>query len=140
MFIWRLTPQTDRLGKRATLITILFIILTFVGSIFQSLLSCQPYSAAWNLSVRLYDTWHCAPIWIELVAWNAIYAATDLWLILLPLRLIKKLQLARSKKLALMLIFTLGLLATICAALKISVIKHAYTSYDINCLYPQSML
>jgi len=66
------------------------------------------------------------------VGWSAVYAATDLWLIILPIRIVSKLKLPMRKKLGVIFIFLLGCFATVFAILKLAVIKRTYTSYDPN--------
>jgi len=133
LFLLRLCPFTDRIGRVLIWSTLLVTVATWFGSFFHTLFWCHPVQAAWDLRIRLFGTYSCVAIGEELLAWVAVYAVLDLWLLLLPLRFLYRLQAPIRKKIGVAVIFMLGGIATAIGFLKLSAIEDAYNSWDPSC-------
>jgi hypothetical protein len=81
------------------------VVLFFIGSITTSLRLCVPLEFTWNKSIG----GTCGNIGLaELVA-AAINFCLDFWIVLLPLPIVWKLQMAKHKKIAVTAAFSMGL-------------------------------
>ncbi|RAH83789.1 hypothetical protein BO86DRAFT_425918 [Aspergillus japonicus CBS 114.51] len=89
-------------------VTLFFVIATGMWMVFSAILFCIPVRSFWDTSLPRT----CLP---EDVVWclNAGFQiSTDLLLVILPMPVLAKLQIAKRQKIALILIFALGFLAT----------------------------
>jgi len=82
------------------------VVITYsIGIIFALIFPCQPISANWDLSITDYKCIDKAAIYLATAAVNVI---TDLMILLLPIPMVVRLQMQRSQKIALMVVFAVG--------------------------------
>lgn len=84
------------------------LVLSFgVGLILEAFLNCRPFAARWN--PLLHDT--CGSFKTSLLADGIINIVIDLTIVILPMRLVWRLQkISQQRKIALTIVFALGIL------------------------------
>lgn len=91
---------------RICVYTLMAVVISYsVGIIFALIFPCQPISANWDLNITDYKCIDKAAIYLATAAVNVI---TDLLLLLLPIPMVLRLQMPRSQKIALMIVFAVG--------------------------------
>ncbi|KAF3768156.1 hypothetical protein M406DRAFT_231609, partial [Cryphonectria parasitica EP155] len=103
------------------------IVCAAVAGVITSLASCRPFSARWNL--QLYST-NCidAPrYWQGMSVPNIL---TDLIMLVLPMPVVWKLQMARKQKLALTVILLLGSIGIVASIIRLTVTFRTTTLSD----------
>ena len=89
--------------RRAIKAFIVFVILYGVSTIFVTLLSCKPFAFAWN---RLIDGGTCTySLWY---AHAGLGMLSDVCICILPIPMLRSLQLPKMHKYGLMFIFATG--------------------------------
>lgn len=86
--------------------TLMGIVISYsVSIIFALIFPCQPISANWDLSVTDYKCIDKAGIYLATAAVNVI---TDLLILIVPIPMVLCLQMPKSQKIALMIVFAVG--------------------------------
>jgi hypothetical protein len=134
-FIYRMTKDTDSKLRKIVVGTFFCILAFFCGIFFMVTFNCRPIAATWELSIRLYSPYKCMAIQKTLVGWATVYAATDVWLLVLPSTLVWSLKIPTSSKVGLVFVFSLGLIATISAFVKAESVHTAYNTFDATCKF-----
>lgn len=88
---------------------------------------CRPVSAIWSLDVHAGK---CVPRWTLQLVISILGLVTDVVILLLPLPIILTLSMAKHKKLEVLGIFSIGSLAVVASAIRISTIHFLSTSQD----------
>ncbi|KAF2816597.1 uncharacterized protein BDZ99DRAFT_515181 [Mytilinidion resinicola] len=119
--------------------SIAFVIVYAVIFITVLPLTCNPVNAFWNQFDFSPGGWpethkfHCHPEYKSLFAGASISMVQDIMAAVLPIMLLWNLQLPRRQKLAIYGIFALGLVTTICGAMRIYYLHWVYfETYDIS--------
>lgn len=100
-----------------------------VASAIATILQCGPISRAWDKTV----TGTCFTLTAFWYA-NASYAiVTDLILLVLPMRVIWRLQLGIAQKIAVLMVFALGGVVTVCSIIRMTTLATSSTSADPTC-------
>ena len=100
----RLFPTTQFILKARILLGI--VTACSVEAILTGIFSCIPVDSFWDLSIAC----HCIPrgfLWFFNAALNIV---TDLAIMILPIPVLSNLKLPQRQKVAIMLIFTVGIL------------------------------
>ncbi|KAK7221937.1 hypothetical protein V2G26_009940 [Clonostachys chloroleuca] len=87
-----------------------------VGIVLALNLQCKPHRAIWDIRVQ----GDCFPISTIQISSGIIFLISDIVILLLPQHIIWKLKLKTSKKIGVSIVFGLGLLACVCAAVRLS--------------------
>ena len=87
---------------------VITLVLSFgVGLILEAFLKCRPFAAKWD--PLLHDT--CSSFKTSLLADGIINIVLDLTIVILPMRLVWRLQkISQQRKIALTIVFALGIL------------------------------
>ena len=86
-----------------------FVLSFGVGIILQAFLNCRPFAKNWDPLLPGF----CGPIKASLVADGIINVVIDLAMIILPMPMVWQLQMSQQRKLALTVVFALGILYVI---------------------------
>ncbi|TDZ27798.1 hypothetical protein C8035_v008745 [Colletotrichum spinosum] len=106
MFLRIFPGRKFRIILWATQVFNLMVGLAFVlATIFQ----CSPISLAWTFWTGDFEG-HCINIGITGASQCAVNIVLDIWLLILPATQVRNLNIKRRRKLAYMLMFSLGLL------------------------------
>ena len=89
---------------------------------FGTILQCWPVRAAWDRSVAERACTNTTAFWWSNALWNI---ASDIFLILLPVPIIKRLNITRTKKIGLACMFSIGLIVIITAILRFTTLREA---------------
>lgn len=95
------------------------IAIVITGSfsfIMATLLECLPVACNWNR--KMPGGCQCINNSAFRWSWAAFNTLTDVWVALLPIPFIQKLQMSRAKKLGLCILFALGLFVCVCSAVR----------------------
>ncbi|CAH0054246.1 unnamed protein product [Clonostachys solani] len=87
-----------------------------VGIVLALNLQCKPHRAIWDIRVQ----GDCYAISKIQISSGIIFLISDIIILLLPQHIIWKLKLKTSKKIGVSIVFGLGLLACVCAAVRLS--------------------
>ena len=80
-------------------------------SILLAIFSCRPLAATWNLRLRMDPKTVCYPESYEVInVYGFCNIVTDFMLLLMPMPLVAGLQMARTKKIGVALVFATGAL------------------------------
>lgn len=95
-----------------------FLVLTFIPGAIALFASCQPFDAFWNQynpSWAATHKFHCINNGVYIIVFSAFYALLDIVITLMPTAMIWNMQLPRKQKVALWLLFSIGLASTVAA-------------------------
>ena len=129
-----ITVQCYRIFRTSSIqlfLRIYFVILLIVGlwTILSSIFECWPIAVTWTVDGSI--TGNCLDKSSVAFANAGINIVTDLMLVLIPLILLKKLQIAKTQKLILLGVFGLGFFASITSIIRLSAIYQIiYASID----------
>ncbi|KAF2492281.1 hypothetical protein BU16DRAFT_467793 [Lophium mytilinum] len=119
--------------------SIAFVIAYAVVFLIVLPLTCTPVNAFWDQFDFSPGGWpathefHCHPEYKSLFAASSISMVQDIIAAVMPIMLLWNLQLPRRQKFAIYGIFALGLLTTICGAMRIYYVHFVYfETYDIS--------
>ncbi|KAI9850382.1 MAG: hypothetical protein M1838_005772 [Thelocarpon superellum] len=90
--------------KRLAYVSIAFVVIWSLSAFLALVFACQPINAWWIADVNA----HCMNDYDFLMAESGITILTDVWLLVMPMPLVWKLQISRQQKLALSGVFLLG--------------------------------
>ncbi|KAL1634858.1 hypothetical protein SLS58_010487 [Diplodia intermedia] len=96
--------------------SIAFVVVGSFSFIMATLLECLPIACNWNRTVA--GGCRCINNSAFRWSWAAFNTLTDVWVALLPIPFIQRLQMSRAKKLGLCLLFALGLFVCVCSAIR----------------------
>lgn len=86
--------------------TIAFIVASCISILFPQIFMCTPLERAWNLKAA----GRCLDLKILLQVDNVLHLVANIFIFILPIPMILRLQVSRKRKLALSSIFLIGLL------------------------------
>ena len=92
--------------RKATYVTLVFVIVISLWSVFSSVLFCFPLPAYWDRSVA----GKCLPREARWVSGATLNIVSDFTILVLPLPTIWRLSIAKRQKVGLWFVFALGLL------------------------------
>ncbi|KAL8365329.1 hypothetical protein RB595_004234 [Gaeumannomyces hyphopodioides] len=111
----RLFQGTSHRGYRAAVwITIVAVVLGHLGCSLSLVLACNPVYKSWEPLV----TGTCLPPGPSFTGYAIVTIVSDIAVTVIPLPVLIKLNVSRSKKIGLVFIFVLGLFTTICSILR----------------------
>ncbi|RMX85012.1 hypothetical protein D0869_04142 [Hortaea werneckii] len=116
-FLLRLTPSKRHV--RIIWGVMILTLLSWLGNFLTVLLQCQPLRKVWDLS----QPGRCIPQnQLKIAAFfnSSVSALTDLIFALLPIPLVRRLQMNRRTKVAIIAILSLGIFVTACAIIKMN--------------------
>jgi len=136
-FLYRMIQQAFTPMRMLLHVTAVFYTVLYIISVLFYTLSCQPISAIWTIALRIQPTTHCWNIDRLITAVGWIYAAGDIWLLMLPMPQIWGLKVPLKNKLGIIFIMSFGLIACVGSVVKVVTIGGLYDSWDPtwNC-YP----
>ncbi|GAO16832.1 uncharacterized protein UV8b_01103 [Ustilaginoidea virens] len=107
-FLKRITDLTWERSHHVALVAIRWaLVLTFVGVIVSDLTECHPFSHYWQVLPDPGGS--CRQAYVQLITMACCNILTDLLLVVFPIPLILKSNMAASRKLQLVLLFSLSL-------------------------------
>ncbi|EFQ34833.1 integral membrane protein [Colletotrichum graminicola] len=124
----RLSPE-----RWFRIVTMVFIVFTTTYAFiyfFLLLFSCRPIHATWDLSAQAGAT--CVNKGAIFLALSGTNIVMDIVCLILPLRIIIPLQMAKRQKLSLILLFATGGLVCICAIRRTTILPLLLTSKDFT--------
>ncbi|KAI7236950.1 hypothetical protein KC343_g7343 [Hortaea werneckii] len=117
LFLIRLTPSKRHV--RIIWGVMILTVLSWLGNFLTVLLQCQPLRKVWDLS----QPGRCIPPdQLKIAAFfnSSVSALTDLIFALLPIPIVRRLQMNRRTKVAIIAILSLGIFVTVCAIIKMN--------------------
>jgi hypothetical protein len=128
---YRLAGKISVVLRRVIQATTVFVVITFLLSLAMGLFPCAPVSAGWSISVRVYNkNTRCLVEWEAVFSLALLFALNDLVLVLVPIWIVVNLHLRLRARLGLVVIFSMGFVATALAMVKLSTIQTAYNNWD----------
>jgi hypothetical protein len=109
--------RTNTFFSYAAWMLITFNTMLYVSSIIASAITCIPHSAAWEP----WQDGKCINRRAVGIATAAFNVFADLLILLLPQKIIWNLQMGMSRKIGISLVFSMGVLATVCACGRVAV-------------------
>ncbi|KAK7728914.1 hypothetical protein SLS57_002146 [Botryosphaeria dothidea] len=94
--------------------SIAIIVTGSFSFIMATLLECIPIAYNWNRKIDGHCINNSAFRW----SWAAFNTVTDVWVALLPMPFIQRLQMTRTKKIGLIILFALGLFVCVASAIR----------------------
>ncbi|KAF2657564.1 hypothetical protein K491DRAFT_324972 [Lophiostoma macrostomum CBS 122681] len=121
-FIRRLTLSTmSRIYHWTNILLFTIIMLAGLVSIFMTALQCRPFSARWSY-ITLAETdpadYSCISLQSSQTALRALHISTDILLLLYPMLILYRIQMPLRKKLAISIVFSLGLFSVVCSIVR----------------------
>ncbi|KAK4187890.1 Satratoxin biosynthesis SC1 cluster protein 4 [Podospora australis] len=114
--------------KRCCLVLLVLILAYMVGTTASSIWQCSPIPRAWDKSIP----GTCISITANWYANAGFSIATDVIILALPMYPLYTSHLPRSQKIALMVVFALGLFTTITSILRMQTLNFSSTSPDVT--------
>jgi hypothetical protein len=133
IFLLRICPKTAAMLFRTLIISAAVILLSWIGSVFQIAFLCKPSAAAFNLNVKLFQDYQCASPWKAVLGWGVVYIVTDVWLVLLPIKILWNVHLPSEKKWGTNLILACGAVAAVATIAKTIFLRNGFDSWDTSC-------
>ncbi|PLB38405.1 uncharacterized protein BDW47DRAFT_131604 [Aspergillus candidus] len=104
-----------KIYQRVSIVYLTFVVITGLWVVLSTIFFCTPIRGFWDKSIHSY----CMP---QMVIWclnAAIQITTDLLTVILPMPALAQLHLARRQRLALIVIFALGLFVVATSSLRL---------------------
>jgi hypothetical protein len=121
-FIRRLTLSTmSRIYHWTNILLFTIVLLAGLVSIFMTALQCRPFSARWSyITLARTDpaTYSCISLQSSQTALRALHISTDILLLLYPTLILYRIQMPLRKKLAISIVFSLGLFSVVCSVVR----------------------
>ncbi|KAH6614189.1 hypothetical protein C7974DRAFT_444198 [Boeremia exigua] len=124
-FYLNLNPATG--FRTAVYITSLVVIGSCVGVVVSLLAACNPFKRNIDVTVKEGQCLNKAALYIATGALNMI---TDIMVIILPIPMVMGLQTSKSRKVMLVLLFSVGLITCITSAVRVALLPPMLTSKD----------
>lgn len=136
LFYRRLVRRSiSRSWRIAVWAAIVFTVAWTFGLILALIINCEPTKAYWmayDISWTLTHTYHCTDTkWINSLT-GALTIISDVYAVVLPCLLLRKLKMERRQKLQLDFLFGLGLIVSVVAALRTWMMVRLGTEYDLT--------
>ncbi|KAI1454243.1 hypothetical protein F4805DRAFT_328688 [Annulohypoxylon moriforme] len=117
LFMYRRLFSVNSLFRRQVLIVSILVIGFWIGCTVADLLDCIPIEWTWNNA--LADPQYCFNYNIFWLASGIVETIIDVLIIAMPIRLVIGLQMNRSKKIAVVIVFLLGLFVILSGLVKV---------------------
>jgi hypothetical protein len=107
-------------------VTMGVIVIGVVGFVFATVFQCVPVAGSWNKTLHskcIDNSWF--RWW-----WAGYNTVTDLWVFLMPMPLLARLQLDLVRKIGVMLMFALGLFVCITSIIRMRALVESTTTTD----------
>ncbi|KAF2149812.1 hypothetical protein K461DRAFT_281029 [Myriangium duriaei CBS 260.36] len=111
---------TSRLFRAACWSTIATVLMWTIGSTVATILQCIPIQAAWNKAVKGAKCTNSDVFWL---AYGGINIATDLMILILPIRPVLQLKMRLREKVGLLLAFMVGTFVILTSILRVVAVK-----------------
>ncbi|KAK6337988.1 hypothetical protein TWF696_001460 [Orbilia brochopaga] len=106
---------------RIAVFSILFLVIViFLLNLFVPMFACQPINAAWDPRVKSAPGTKCIPIHSFFYVTGSLNIFTDLLLVALPMPLAWQLGLTMRKRILIVMLFSLGILASVASVVRIT--------------------
>ena len=113
--IHRIAAARDSRMRFFIVIFAALLVLNGLLFVFITMLQCSPVSAYWTLS---FTKQKCINEEAHVLAAGVINTVTDFIIVLLPIKTVKDLKLAKKQRIAVYLLFTGGLLASVAGGVR----------------------
>jgi hypothetical protein len=97
-------------------------------------LECSPVPAVWSILIKLEPGTKCLDTTRIISVIGILYAAGDVWLLVLPIPKFCSLKLPWISKLGLLFIMSLGASACVGSVIKVVYLKGLYDTWDPSCM------
>lgn len=115
-----------------------FFVCHAAGSIIVIVLWCLPVRANWDFDYRyLPNNPHvmCHDLHIWYWVSSGMHVVSDVAVLFLPIKMAWNLRMSRSKRIGVIVMFSLGSVACVCSMIRMGYIVPYVTSVDITCEY-----
>jgi hypothetical protein len=102
-----------------------------IGATVATILQCTPIPRVWDKSIP-GTCINLTAFWFTNAAYTIV---TDLILLFMPIRIVWSLQLRKAQKAAIIMVFAMGSIVTICSIIRTTYIVTSSTSTDITCKF-----
>lgn len=124
VFYLRIFPSKK--FHRICYLTMAVIVCGVLGFVLATVFQCIPIEGSWNQKIHR----HCIDnSWFRWW-WAGYNTATDLWVFLMPMPLLARLQLDLVRKIGVMLMFALGLFVCITSIIRMHALVESTTTHD----------
>ncbi|KAA8893772.1 hypothetical protein FN846DRAFT_977459 [Sphaerosporella brunnea] len=118
VFLMRIFPG-KRLQRNAKYM-IAFLVAFTISSEMATTFSCDPVQAGWDKTIKDAKCWSAYKLWCFVIYEGVIMSLSDVAIMLLPMWDLWELKLPYRKKMELMVMFGLGLIATVISIVRLS--------------------
>lgn len=115
--------------QRACRITLIIVIVYGLWTFWSAVFTCFPVAKFWDPTVKEGYCMNFTALWFSNASVNIV---TDLIIFLLPVPVIRSLNLPRKQKIGLMMIFAVGLFACVTSVLRLRSLYVASVSTDLT--------
>jgi len=129
-FLYRLMGATSRFKRMLLHGTVVLLVLELLVQVFAYVFAYKPISANWDMNTRLDGYTTHLNITLEIFILSILYLLTDIWLLILPVHTIWKLQLSLQTRIGVTWIFVFGGVACAGAIVKACYIYPTLYSFD----------
>lgn len=112
-----------------------FVIATFVASVIAGLFQCNPIAFAWDKTIEGGTCFNVTALFYANAGLNIFQ---DVFIYILPMRMLWEIQIPQKQKIALIAVFAVGGFVCVTGMLRLNSLKTASISKDPTCKYPQS--
>ncbi|KAH8650551.1 hypothetical protein BGZ60DRAFT_192892 [Tricladium varicosporioides] len=103
---------------------IVFVLLVYTGMFFAQLFNCSPVQLAWDMTLH----GHCTPKKIMTYLSGAVNAATDIYVLMVPVPAVWALPVDTGRKIRVVSVFSLGFCACIMSIVRLGMLNNLYTN------------
>lgn len=133
-FYYRLTGPTKSSIQRILGPLVVFCISLTTTTTFLSVFGFSPRQAGWDLNYKLrpYTALPAHKLWVSL---SAVYAVTDIFILVIPMPLVWSLHIRTERKAKICLVFGLGGVACVAIIVRTFYLYRVYDSFDPTCTH-----
>jgi hypothetical protein len=114
-----------------------FVIATFIASVIAGLFQCNPIAFAWDKTIEGGTCFNVTALFYANAGLNIFQ---DVFIYILPMRMLWEIQIPRKQKIALIAVFAVGGFVCVTGMLRLNSLKTASVSQDPTCKYSSSVL
>jgi hypothetical protein len=114
-----------------------FVIATFVASVIAGLFQCNPIAFAWDKTIKGGTCFNVTALFYANAGLNIFQ---DVFIYILPMRMLWEIQIPRKQKMALIAVFAVGGFVCVTGMLRLNSLKTASVSKDPTCKYSSNVL
>jgi len=121
---------TQKLFRTICRVSILVLFVYTIICVIIILLQCRPIAKLWDLTGAISAT--CIDANVFLIITASLNLASDIWVTVLPIPTLAKIQRPMREKITLVLIFAVGIFSCVAAAMRLQATVHYSRSIDIS--------